>query len=202
MNNLNSKTIYICPMHPEVSSNNPGICSKCGMNLVVKNSIRNRLTKYLPLIIIIGMISLVTAVLGFKNYLVGDFFIADGIYNFMTGFFLIFSGFKLIDLEGFAKGYANYDLLAKRVFVYGYVYPFIELFFGLAMLLGVSVSWFFWSEFMVMAFSGIGVAIKVLKRERFQCLCLGTFLKVPLTTVTLIEDFGMAGLAVLMLFMK
>ena len=148
------------------------------------------------------MISLVTAVLGFKNYLVGDFFIADGIYNFMTGFFLIFSGFKLIDLEGFAKGYANYDLLAKRVFVYGYVYPFIELFFGLAMLLGVSVSWFFWSEFMVMAFSGIGVAIKVLKRERFQCLCLGTFLKVPLTTVTLIEDFGMAGLAVLMLFMK
>lgn len=35
--------------------------------------------------------------------------------------------------------------------------------------------------------------------EQFQCVCLGTFLKVPLTKVTLVEDFGMAALAALML---
>lgn len=27
--------IYICPMHPEVSSDKPGLCSKCGMSLVL-----------------------------------------------------------------------------------------------------------------------------------------------------------------------
>lgn len=29
-----SKTIYTCPMHPEIKQNKPGTCPKCGMNLV------------------------------------------------------------------------------------------------------------------------------------------------------------------------
>jgi hypothetical protein len=28
--------VYTCPMHPEVQSNAPGRCPKCGMTLVVK----------------------------------------------------------------------------------------------------------------------------------------------------------------------
>jgi len=30
-------TVYTCPMHPEVKSDNPGKCPKCGMDLVPKN---------------------------------------------------------------------------------------------------------------------------------------------------------------------
>jgi hypothetical protein len=29
--------IYTCPMHPEVTSDRPGTCPKCGMALVKKN---------------------------------------------------------------------------------------------------------------------------------------------------------------------
>jgi hypothetical protein len=29
-------TMYVCPMHPEVTSDKPGECSKCGMDLVKK----------------------------------------------------------------------------------------------------------------------------------------------------------------------
>ena len=29
-----TKTIYTCPMHPEVISDKPGKCPKCGMTLV------------------------------------------------------------------------------------------------------------------------------------------------------------------------
>lgn len=188
-------------MHPEVVSDQSGVCPKCGMNLVIKSSTNIGLKKYLPLVIIVGIIFLVAVVLSFRNYLDEGFFVADGISYFMTGFFLVFSGFKLIDLDGFAKGYADYDLLSKRVFAYGYVYPFIELFFGLAMLFGVIGPWLLWSEFVIMAFSGVGVMIKILKREQFQCVCLGNFFKVPLTTVTLIEDFGMAGLAIVMILL-
>lgn len=29
--------VYTCPMHPEVQSDKPGQCPKCGMDLVEKN---------------------------------------------------------------------------------------------------------------------------------------------------------------------
>ncbi len=33
------KEIYTCPMHPEVTSDKPGQCPKCGMDLVKKETI-------------------------------------------------------------------------------------------------------------------------------------------------------------------
>ena len=34
--NLPAKTVYTCPMHPEVILDKTGKCPKCGMNLVKK----------------------------------------------------------------------------------------------------------------------------------------------------------------------
>jgi inner membrane protein involved in colicin E2 resistance len=34
---------------------------------------------------------------------------------FMSGFFLVFSFFKLLNLKGFAESYVMYDVLAKRI---------------------------------------------------------------------------------------
>jgi hypothetical protein len=31
--------IYTCPMHPEVKSDRPGKCPKCGMDLVAANEV-------------------------------------------------------------------------------------------------------------------------------------------------------------------
>jgi hypothetical protein len=31
-----ARTVYVCPMHPEVLSNEPGTCPKCNMNLEAK----------------------------------------------------------------------------------------------------------------------------------------------------------------------
>lgn len=28
-----AKTVYVCPMHPEVVSDTPGVCPKCNMKL-------------------------------------------------------------------------------------------------------------------------------------------------------------------------
>jgi len=200
---------YICQMHSEVISDKPDRCPKCGMALVVSDAkpvihqIENKglgvLTwhSYIPLIVIVGMITVVSAIVAWSEQSsVSNF----GLY-FMTGFFLVFAGFKLMDLKGFAEGYSTYDLLAQKWFGYGYIYPFIELGFGLLMLSGFHPAWLLWTEFGVMTFSGLGVALKVARREPFMCACLGTFLRVPLTYVTLIEDFGMAFLALLLIFL-
>ena len=120
-------------MHPEVQSDKPGTCSICGMKLVASNSSS---TSYKPLFIIIALILLVTFVLSVHDFFNQSFLLEKTVSYFMAGFFLVFSGFKLIDVKGFAEGYSTYDLLSRRVFVYGYVYPFIELFLGLAYLTG------------------------------------------------------------------
>jgi len=196
--------MYTCPMHTDVTSDSPGRCPKCGMTLVLRSEISaikahddkglGKVTwrNYQPLIVIIAMITIAAAIISRLN---GQEFIIA----FMTGFFLVFSGFKLIDLKGFAEGYSTYDLLAQKWFGYGYIYPFIELAFGLLMLSGYHPTWLLWLEFGLMTFSGLGVALKLAKREQFTCACLGTLLKVPLTYVTLIEDFGMAALALILI---
>jgi hypothetical protein len=198
-------------MHPEIVSDTPGNCPKCGMALVPKSEAKQTahhedkglgvLTwkSYMPLIVIIGVILLATIALSVRDAGLGVLSVEGTISYFMIGFFLTFSAFKLMDLKGFAHGYQTYDLLAKRVPVYGYVYPFIELCFGLAMILMPFSVGLLVAEFVVMAFSGLGVAIKLARREEFMCACLGTFLKIPLTKVTLVEDFGMAALALVML---
>lgn len=202
-------------MHPEIISDKPGNCPKCGMALVLKSEVKPVVHKmgddkglgiltwksYIPLIVIISVILLTAIVISVRDSNLGMFSVEKLISYFMTGFFLTFATFKLMDLKGFKEGYSTYDLLAQKVPLYGYVYPFLELFFGFAMILLPLSKGILIAEFIVMAFSGLGVAIKIAKKEPFICACLGTFLKVPLTKVTLIEDFGMAALALAMIFL-
>ncbi|MDP1603955.1 MAG: heavy-metal-associated domain-containing protein [Legionella sp.] len=119
--------------------------------------------------------------------------------QFMAGFFLVFSAFKFLDIRGFADGYATYDLLAKRWYYYGFIYPFLELSLGILYLQE-------WLPFatqlltiVIMGFSSLGVINSMLKKQKLKCACLGTILNVPLSSITLIEDLTMVGLAALAL---
>lgn len=38
--NASTSEVYTCPMHPEVISDKPGSCPKCGMELVKKETIK------------------------------------------------------------------------------------------------------------------------------------------------------------------
>lgn len=194
---------YACPMHPEIRHAKPGQCPRCGMALVKEGNKavdrshgKDSQDSYAPLYVIIAIITIASLAVAVRT---GVFMLPTFLNSFMAGFFLVFAGFKLVDLKGFAAGYATYDLLAKRVFSYGYVYPFIELALGLLYIIGWNPFITNMLTFIVMTFSGIGVAIKLLRHEKFQCACLGTFLKVPLTKVTLVEDFGMGLMALYML---
>lgn len=200
--------MYVCPMHPEVRQEGSGKCPKCGMALVLESELQTKpkhviddrglgpLTwkSYMPLIVIFALLLAGSCAATWSS--LSPAHIAQA---FMAGFFIVFAGFKLMDLKGFAEGYSTYDLLAGRWMGYGYIYPFIELTFGLLMLAGFHSASLLWTEIAVMLFSGLGVAIKLAKGEEFMCACLGTFLKVPLTKITLLEDFGMALLAGILL---
>ena len=151
---------------------------------------------YKPLILVFAYILLVTFSV---EYTAGQFELRRFMPNFMAGFFLVFSFFKMLDLAGFANTYSMYDVLAKRFHAYGYFYPFIELSLGTTYLLGYRPMLTNVVTLIVMAFSSIGVIVAVMNKQKIKCACLGTGFNLPMTTVTIIEDLLMASMAAWML---
>ena len=177
------------------------IGTEVSASLNAENSISTQvlaksLATYKPLILVFAYILGVAVLVEFIN---GEFGLHRFMSHFMAGFFLVFSFFKLLDLAGFASSYAMYDLLAKRMPIYGYIYPFIELGLGAAYLLAYRPVLINSLTFVVMAFSSIGVTLAVLNKQKIKCACLGTGFNLPMTTVTIVEDVLMAAMAAWML---
>ncbi len=112
----------------------------------------------------------------------------------MSGFFLTFSFFKLLNLQGFAESYSMYDIVAKKFYSWGYIYAFTELGLGLAYALNFFPALINAITLIVMFVSLIGVLQSVLNKRAIQCACLGTVFNLPMSTVTIVED----GLMILM----
>ncbi|MFP8965535.1 glutaredoxin family protein [Pokkaliibacter sp. CJK22405] len=106
---------------------------------------------------------------------------------------------KLQDIESFSTMFLNYDLLARRVVRYAYVYPFAEALAGVLMLAGIAL----WLAVPVaLVIGGVGAvsvfkAVYIDKRE-LKCACMGGGTKVPLGFVSLTENLMMVGMALVM----
>lgn len=153
---------------------------------------------FLPIYLIFGYVAGVATIVQLVR---GGFDPMAWMGHFMAGFFLVFSFFKLLDVRGFAEGYSTYDVVAKRIPAYGLVYPFIELSLGIAYLMAPMSVITNAITLLVMGVSSIGVVQQVLKNAPFQCACLGTIFKLPLSKVTLVEDLLMVGMSAVMLLM-
>jgi copper chaperone CopZ len=152
---------------------------------------------YYPIILIFCFITGISLLIEYTN---GYFEHMRFMAHFMAGFFLLFSFFKLLNLSGFADGYRMYDVIAKKVPVYGYLYPFIELLLGIAYIIHFQPFFTNIVTLIVMSVSSIGVIQNLLKKSPFQCACLGTVIKLPLSKVTLFEDILMVVMSLAMLF--
>ena len=130
-------------------------------------------------------------------HLSGDPGVSNSLRLFMGVFFLVFGLFKLLDLKGFATSYMGYDVIAKRSMTYAYIYPFIEL--ALAMGYFLRVPYTDWVTLVIMAIGSIGVFKELMRGSKIKCACLGTYIKLPITTVSLVEDVAMGVMALLMI---
>lgn len=153
-------------------------------------------TSYFPIFLIFGYIAgttlLIQVAQGGMNWM-------QWMSHFMAGFFLVFSFFKIMNLSGFAEGYRTYDIVAKAIPSYGYAYPFIELVLAIAFITGFNPFITNIVTLIVMAISSIGVIQSLLKKTPFQCACLGTVIRLPLSKVTLFEDLLMVAMSAFML---
>jgi cation transport ATPase len=157
---------------------------------------RSWLDTYKPILLIgayiTGATLLIEAVRGYFDW-------HTWMQNFMAGFFLVFSFFKLLNLKGFAESYSSYDIIAKKWMGWGYVYAFIELALGIAYMVGFNPILTNGVTFLVMSISIIGVLQSVLNKRKIQCACLGAVFNLPMSTITIIEDALMIGMSGVML---
>lgn len=80
------------------------------------------------------------------------------------------------------------------------IYPFIELFLGIAYFDQWHLNIINFITLILMFVSALGVANELSKGKNIVCACLGALFKIPMTYVTLIEDLMMALMAFVMLF--
>ena len=161
----------------------------------------NWLATYSPLLLIVAFILGGSVLVQIGMGSLANVTTMETMRYFMAGFFLVFSFFKLLDINAFANAYAGYDLLARRWRGWGLIYPFVELVLGAAYLANFNPPLTHWATIVVMGFSAIGVIKAVASKTQIQCACLGTVFKLPMSTVTIVEDVGMVLMAAVMLLL-
>ncbi|MDX1475203.1 MAG: MauE/DoxX family redox-associated membrane protein [Reinekea sp.] len=154
-------------------------------------------TSYQPVIAVFGVAALLALAI---SWLLGD-----GLFNIRTAELFIaismsiLALLKLQDVESFSTMFLNYDLLARRVVPYSYVYPFGELLAGVLMVAGAIL----WLAIPVALFIGTVGAVSVMKavyidKRELKCACVGGGSNVPLGFVSLTENLMMIAMGLWM----
>jgi hypothetical protein len=144
--------------------------------------------KYLPLIIFVLIAALAAYAIPYP-------LIELKMLTFMGLLFCNFSMLKLFNLGGFVEGFQKYDAIANRVLVYAYFFPFIELAMGLSFLSMKGLAFTLPFTFVWLIISAVSVIVSLRQGLDVKCVCMGTALDIPLSTVTLVEDLGMSAMA-------
>jgi copper chaperone CopZ len=155
---------------------------------------KSKLQQLQPLLLILFYIATASLLLHYKNW--------DGnaiMLDFMGLFFIVFSFFKMLDLKNFPESFRMYDPLAKRVSIYGWIYPFIETVLGLMFLMRFEIEIALIATLVILSITTIGVTKTLLDKKSIRCACLGTALKLPMTEATFIENAIMIVMAIVLL---
>ena len=156
---------------------------------------KTKLQQLKPLLLILFYITSAGALLHYKDWSWSEFML-----DFMGLFYIVFGFFKMLDLKGFPESFKMYDPLAKRLPIYGWIYPFIETALGIMFLMRFQVNIALIMTLVVLGITTLGVTKTLVDKKSIRCACLGTALKLPMTEATLIENTLMITMAALMLF--
>ena len=151
---------------------------------------------YKPILLIFAYISSITLLFEIGQ---GGFSTMRWMNHFMAGFFIVFSFFKMLNLQGFADSYQTYDIVAKKWKNWSYIYAFAELGLGLSFLFGIYPLFTNSLTLVLMSVSLVGVLQSVLSKRKIKCACLGDVFNLPMSTVTIIEDGLMVAMSAVML---
>lgn len=107
---------------------------------------------------------------------------------------------KLQDLQSFATGFVQYDIVARRYVPYSNVYPFVEAGAGILMIAGL-FTWVVAPAVLLVSTIGAVSVFKAvyLEKRDLSCACVGGGSSVPLGLISLTENLMMMAMAIWMM---
>lgn len=132
--------------------------------------------------------------------MMGEFSLIRIVELFIAFSMCVLAVMKLRDLYAFSNQFVTYDLLARRVVRYAYIYPFVEAGAGILMIAG----WLTYIAAPAALFIGTVGAISVIKavyidKRELSCACVGGDSNVPLGFISLTENVMMIAMSIWML---
>ena len=182
----------ICGMVGTIPAHGHYFCSEHCIEKYEQNDLSSRSSnrEKLPAILLVGIL------------LIGGIFC---IYNreFMTYFMGIIliglSVLKLWDWKGFSNAFQTYDIIAKRSKLYSKAYPLLEMSIGIVLISQMFTRFAAMILAVVVFVSSVGVVQSIITKSEIKCACMGTKIKVPMTTLTLVENTIMFLMAISLL---
>ena len=163
--------------------------------IIVSNvSPNSKLKELLPLFIIFFYLVVSVFIYNWNNLIISNL-----MYDFMGLFYIVFSLFKFLDLKNFSPAFTKYDPIASKIPFYSTIYPFIETLLGLMFLNRIKLFIALALTLIILSATSFGVLRILIRKEKIQCACLGTAIKLPMTTATLIENSIMIIMAAWMI---
>jgi len=144
-----------------------------------ESELNSKIETYKPVLIIVLFVSIFSVISA--N---GDFI--DLINNLLSGFFVVFSFFKLVDFEGFTTSFTNYDIIARKFKFYAIIYPFIEFFLGVLYFLNIYPSFTNFGTVIIIGIGLIGIVQSVVYNRGLPCACLGNVFNLPVNKFTIL----------------
>lgn len=163
----------------------------------IKHIILREEKKYLRYWPVFVLYALVLALSYFTIGFTGDHLMS----HFMGWTLVLFGLLKLEDIESFAKGFKQYDLIASKSELYAKVYPAIEVILGVFFLTNVLIMPVTLAVLVIYLSTVAGIYLKLHRGELIDCLCLGSRFKLPLSVMAVFESGVMLAMALWMLSM-
>ena len=150
---------------------------------------------YRPVAAVFGMAALMALAATWAAF--GDVRVLRAVEWFIAFSMCILAILKLRDVESFSNMFLGYDLLARRMVPYAYVYPFAEALAGVLMIGRVAP----WVSAPVALFIGSVGAVSVFKavyidKRELKCACVGGDSNVPLGFISMTENLMMVAMGI------
>ena len=113
----------------------------------------------------------------------------------MGSIFVILGLLKLMNLREFAQIFSKYDIVAHRLSVYGYTYPFFEIILGLSFFVKDYREDAYKATIALMTLGLVGVGSTISSSQSLRCGCMGSLFHIPVSYVTVSENLLMIGMS-------